>query len=97
MTNEHELSIKHLPTASSLSSSDEEEKWETNFKLWATRLLASGESDLLGKAVPTMERILIESALNQTDNKKQEAAKLLGWGRNTLTRKIKELGLNPKV
>lgn len=96
MTNENELSIKHLPTESIATATDEQEKWETNFKLWATRLLASGESDLLGKAIPTMERILIESALNQTDNKKQEAAKLLGWGRNTLTRKIKELGLHPK-
>ncbi len=97
MTNEQELSIKHLPKESIAAAIDEQEKWESNFKLWAMRLLASGESDLLGKAIPTMERILIESALNQTDNKKQEAAKLLGWGRNTLTRKIKELGLNPKA
>jgi two-component system, NtrC family, nitrogen regulation response regulator GlnG len=33
-------------------------------------------------------------ALKQTHGHRQEAAKLLGWGRNTLTRKLKELGMN---
>lgn len=94
MTNEQELKAAHLPKESATPVNDDEELWETSFKNWATRLLASGESDLLGKAVPSMERILIQCALNQTDDKKQEAAKLLGWGRNTLTRKIKELGLS---
>ena len=31
--------------------------------------------------------------MKQTGGRRQDAAKLLGWGRNTLTRKIKELGL----
>ena len=44
-------------------------------------------------AMPKFERIMIESALSRTGGKRQEAAKLLGWGRNTLTRKIKELGM----
>ena len=35
----------------------------------------------------------IEAALQQTGGRRQEAARLLGWGRNTLTRKIKELEL----
>ena len=43
--------------------------------------------------MPKFERIMIESALAKTGGKRQEAAKLLGWGRNTLTRKIKELGM----
>lgn len=34
---------------------------------------------------------MIEVALNKSAGRRQEAAKLLGWGRNTLTRKIKEL------
>ena len=41
-----------------------------------------------------MERILINAALEHTAGKRQEAARLLGWGRNTLTRKIKELQLS---
>jgi two-component system, NtrC family, nitrogen regulation response regulator GlnG len=36
---------------------------------------------------------MIETALEYTAGKRQDAARLLGWGRNTLTRKIKELGL----
>ena len=38
--------------------------------------------------------MLIRTALKRTQGHRQEAAKLLGWGRNTLTRKLKELGMN---
>ena len=93
MTAEQELLIEHLPKQENDSRDGQTEVWETSFEQWAAQMLAMGESDLLGKAIPTMERILIRSALSQTADKKQEAAKLLGWGRNTLTRKIKELGL----
>jgi two-component system nitrogen regulation response regulator GlnG len=37
---------------------------------------------------------LIEVALRHTGGHKQEAARRLGWGRNTLTRKLKELNLD---
>ncbi|WP_306766785.1 helix-turn-helix domain-containing protein, partial [Halomonas sp. LBP4] len=37
------------------------------------------------------EKILIETALKHTGGRKGEAAELLGWGRNTLTRKLKTL------
>jgi len=50
--------------------------------------------ELLKKAVPLFETILIEEALKKTNGRRQDAAKLLGWGRNTLTRKIKELNIN---
>jgi two-component system nitrogen regulation response regulator GlnG len=38
--------------------------------------------------------VLIRTALTRTQGHRQEAAKLIGWGRNTLTRKLKELGMN---
>jgi two-component system nitrogen regulation response regulator GlnG len=44
-------------------------------------------------ALPVFEQILIQTALEHTGGRRQEAARLLGWGRNTLTRKIKELRL----
>jgi len=44
--------------------------------------------------LPTFERILIQAALEHTGGRRQEAAKLLGWGRNTLTRKIKDLNMD---
>jgi len=40
------------------------------------------------------EKTLINAALQQTRGRKRHAAELLGWGRNTLTRKLKELGLD---
>lgn len=68
--------------------------WESLLRSWTEANLRSGNRNLLGDAVPKFERIMIETALKITGGRRQDAAKLLGWGRNTLTRKIKELGLN---
>ena len=93
MAGGQELAIDDLPPASREAADARETDWETSFRHWANRALQDGERDLLGKATPTMERILIRCALNRTQDRRQEAARLLGWGRNTLTRKIKELGM----
>ncbi len=68
--------------------------WEQGLRQWADQALASGRSNLLDSAVPAFERIMIETALKHTAGRRRDAAVLLGWGRNTLTRKIKELGMN---
>ena len=52
-----------------------------------------GMSNLLDDLGPAFERVLLRTALEHTAGHKQEAARRLGWGRNTLTRKLKELGL----
>ncbi len=65
--------------------------WRTAFRDWADRALAAGHTHLLEEAVPDFEKILIETALKHTGGRKGEAAELLGWGRNTLTRKLKTL------
>ena len=67
--------------------------WEEALTLWADARLRQGETALLDDAVPRFERIMIETTLSHTGGRRQEAARLLGWGRNTLTRKIKELGI----
>lgn len=67
--------------------------WEKALRHWADQCLAAGQHDILSKAVPTFERALIETALKHTAGRKRDAANLLGWGRNTLTRKLKELGM----
>ncbi|WP_324732092.1 nitrogen regulation protein NR(I) [Pseudomonas paeninsulae] len=67
--------------------------WEQALRQWADQALARGQSDLLDSAVPAFERIMIETALKHTAGRRRDAALLLGWGRNTLTRKIKELGM----
>jgi two-component system nitrogen regulation response regulator GlnG len=67
--------------------------WMSRLANWAEQELDSGTKRLLDQAVPEVERILIGVALRKSDGLKQDAAKLLGWGRNTLTRKMKELGM----
>lgn len=68
--------------------------WEAALKYWAEQALQRGETHLLDKAVPAFERIMIHAALKQTGGRKRDAAELLGWGRNTLTRKLKELDIH---
>ena len=67
------------------------EDWQAALRRWAEQQLAQGVTGLLDIATPRFERIMIETALKQTGDRRQEAARLLGWGRNTLTRKLKEL------
>ncbi len=67
--------------------------WEQALRHWADQALGRGQSSLLDSAVPAFERIMIETALKHTAGRRRDAAVLLGWGRNTLTRKIKELGM----
>jgi two-component system nitrogen regulation response regulator GlnG len=68
--------------------------WQAQLRRWAERHLAAGEDGLLDAAVPRFEQVMIETALNASGGRRQDAARLLGWGRNTLTRKIKEHGLH---
>ncbi len=67
--------------------------WEAELRRWAQGRLAQGEGGLLEDALPLLERTLVETALAHTGGRRQDAARLLGWGRNTLTRKLKELGM----
>ncbi len=68
--------------------------WERALEQWIRNHLGRNEENLLDQVVPAMERIMLRAALEYTAGKRQEAARLLGWGRNTLTRKLKELGLS---
>ena len=67
--------------------------WAQSLASWAQARLATGGAPLLEDAVPEFERTLIREALKAAQGGRQDAAKLLGWGRNTLTRKLKELGM----
>ncbi|MEC9357930.1 MAG: nitrogen regulation protein NR(I) [Pseudomonadota bacterium] len=68
--------------------------WQDSLRSWAETQLRAGRSNLLGEALPDFERMLIQTALAECRGQRIEAAKRLGWGRNTLTRKIKELDLD---
>jgi two-component system nitrogen regulation response regulator GlnG len=71
-------------------------RWEKALEHWAEQAAASEplERPLLDITTPKYEEVMIRVALRQTGGRRQDAAKLLGWGRNTLTRKISELHLN---
>ena len=68
-------------------------EWTAALAGWAERHVEDAEAPLLALAQPQFERVLIRAALKRTGGRRQDAAKLLGWGRNTLTRKLRELGL----
>jgi two-component system nitrogen regulation response regulator GlnG len=71
-----------------------QDSWQENLKRWARSELARGRHEILAEAVPEFERVMIETAMQHTLGRKREASILLGWGRNTLTRKMKELNMN---
>lgn len=94
MASGREILVEDLPPelrSPSASNSSAHGDWRTAFRDWADHALAEGHTHLLEEAVPDFERILIETALKHTGGRKGEAAELLGWGRNTLTRKLKTL------
>lgn len=70
------------------------DNWAEGLACWADQELAMGKQNILDTAVPIFERIMIETALKHTNGRKRDSAVLLGWGRNTLTRKMKELGMS---
>jgi len=81
-----------LEDKAAVAASDDTQ-WQAALQRWADQELTKGEQNLLNRALPEFERTMIEAALKKTGGRRQDAARLLGWGRNTLTRKIKELGM----
>ena len=71
--------------------------WIKTLRSWAEQQLAKGETALFDKAMPEFERVMIQAALRSAGGRRQDAARLLGCGRNTLTRKIKELDMEDSV
>ena len=68
--------------------------WCRELEAWAARHLAGNGPPLLEVAGNKFERTLARAALARVQGRRQEAAKLIGWGRNTLTRKLRELGID---
>ncbi len=68
--------------------------WQSLLRTYARSALNQQTPNLLQATQQEVERILIDEALSATSGRKAEAAELLGCGRNTLTRKLKELEMN---
>ena len=67
--------------------------WEEGLRAEAQRLLAEGRRDVWDTLTQRFERCLIDAALQTTHGRRIEAAQRLGIGRNTITRKLHELGM----
>jgi two-component system nitrogen regulation response regulator GlnG len=88
------ISAIDVPDDVDSSARSGSQQWTQSLANWAEQELESAErSPLIASALPEFEKTLIRIALNQAKGHRQEAAKLLGWGRNTLTRKIRALNL----
>jgi two-component system nitrogen regulation response regulator GlnG len=93
-----EILLDDLPSelsekTSLIKSTEEVTSWPIALQKWVDEQLAQGNINIIDTALPEFEKILLERALHFTQGRKQEAAIKLGWGRNTLTRKLKELDL----
>ncbi|NRB69445.1 MAG: nitrogen regulation protein NR(I) [Vibrio sp.] len=86
-----DLPAELVEERSNVNNFDADVSWQQRLSSWARQSLSQGDTELLTYALPEFERILLEAALEHTNGHKQDAAKVLGWGRNTLTRKLKEL------
>jgi two-component system nitrogen regulation response regulator GlnG len=97
MASGREVHLRDLPPELSNSPeprTQESVSWRELLRNWAVAELEQGKHQLLELAVPEFERVMIETALQHTHGRKRDASVLLGWGRNTLTRKMKELGMS---
>ena len=97
MASGSEIHLEDLPVELRGAGGDGDrvvDDWEASLRRWAEHRLVLGDGALLDDVMPKIETVFIKCALGRTGGRRQEAAKLLGWGRNTLTRKIKELALD---
>ena len=72
---------------------EQEHDWEAALAKLVRRKLNMGQSRILDELARRFEATLLREALDQSGGHRQNAAKLLGWGRNTLTRKLKDLDI----
>ncbi len=96
MATGHEITLDDLPADLKTETAhiETEADWENELKHHIVQCLDRGELRILDQLTPLFETVALKVALDKTAGRKKEAADLLGWGRNTLTRKMKELGLS---
>lgn len=96
MASGQEILLEDLPTElteATTKTSSQVLSWQSALSDWMDQELAQGTNAILDTAMPEFEKVMLERALLFTQGHKQDAAKKLGWGRNTLTRKLKELDI----
>ncbi len=93
LSSAQEITISDLPNDLLIQKKGPELTWNDLLEIWATERLSNGDDHILNSTIPVFEKTMIKVAMKATKGKKSEAANLLGWGRNTLARKMNELDL----
>ena len=93
----NEIHMQDLPLDMLKDEITDAVNWQSLLREWADKEFSKGSSAIWNLALPEFESIMIRAAMKKTGGRRQKAAQLLGWGRNTLTRKIQELGLFEKT
>lgn len=96
MASGREIHLHDLPPEflnNSVERSHIDGNWEMLLRTFIDTLLLNKEAAIAEHVIDRVESLLIKAALDYTQGKRHEAALLLGYGRNTLTRKIKELDI----
>lgn len=88
-----ELQPEYTATEQSTDSAEMANNWQFSLKKAIEEKIKLKQKDIAKQIIPLTETILIQAALEHTQGHRNEAANLLGYGRNTLTRKIKELAV----
>lgn len=91
MATGQEITLDDLPPDLRDDQNKSEIDWEKLLFQNMMQRLNRGETRILDAVTPKFESIALAAALEKTGGRKKDAAELLGWGRNTLTRKLKEL------
>jgi two-component system nitrogen regulation response regulator GlnG len=98
MASGREIHIEDLPPELNSAEKDklanQSNEWQSLLENTINNHLLLGDDEIAKTIISDVERILIKTALQHTAGRKNEAALLLGYGRNTLTRKIKELSID---
>ena len=93
LSSAQEITVNDLPNDLLIQKKGPELTWNDLLEIWATERLSNGDDHILNSTIPVFEKTMIKVAMKATKGKKSEAANLLGWGRNTLARKMNELDL----
>ncbi len=103
--------IKKETTETKTATPKETPSWQQLLEIWTAEQIqqiknansdigtdnnTNSEHELLNTALPEFEKVLINTTLLHCKGHKGKASKMLGWGRNTLARKIKQLGLDDR-
>ena len=80
--------VKNFETSDLPASS-----WEEGLQNWLKNVSMNIDTGLSEIAISKIEKMLIKTALERSNGKKNDAAQILGWGRNTLSKKMKEHGI----